>query len=123
MLLPQVFRRAMSGGTSSSGSGGRDELLYEEADARHYVTLTRTKDWRFLLLNSHSKLSSEVKARAEASKAGRATALARAHSQQSGRPALSWPCLVLLLLVAGAPDRLAATRQSTSVCAPAQARC
>lgn len=38
----------------------QDELLFTEADPKHFVTLTRTKDWRYVLINSHAKLSSEV---------------------------------------------------------------
>jgi hypothetical protein len=39
-----------------------DALLFEEPDPSHFVSLTRTKDWRYLLVNSHAKLSSEVRA-------------------------------------------------------------
>lgn len=38
----------------------QDELLFTEADPKHFMTLTRTKDWRYVLINSHAKLSSEV---------------------------------------------------------------
>ncbi|WIA09240.1 hypothetical protein OEZ85_008648 [Tetradesmus obliquus] len=38
----------------------QDELLFTECDPKHFVTLTRTKDWRYVLINSHAKLSSEV---------------------------------------------------------------
>lgn len=41
-------------------SGGDDDLLFIEPDPRHFVTLTRTKDWRYVLINTHAKLSSEV---------------------------------------------------------------
>lgn len=27
---------------------------------KHFITLTRTKDWRYVIINSTSKLSSEV---------------------------------------------------------------
>jgi hypothetical protein len=37
-----------------------DVLLFEEKDPACFVGLTRTKDWKLLLINSHSKLSSEV---------------------------------------------------------------
>lgn len=49
----QVYRR-------STTSQQDDALLFDEPDARHFVTLTRTKDWRYVLINSTSKLSSEV---------------------------------------------------------------
>jgi hypothetical protein len=39
----------------------QDQLLFTEADPKHFVTLTRTKDWRYVLINSHAKLSSEVR--------------------------------------------------------------
>eukprot|EP00775_Hariotina_reticulata_P010327 gene10327-10484_t len=40
--------------------GEPDTLIYTEHDRKHFVALTRTKDWSYLLINSHSKLSSEV---------------------------------------------------------------
>ena len=39
---------------------GSDVILFEEPDPACFVGLTRTKDWKLLLINSHSKLSSEV---------------------------------------------------------------
>lgn len=38
----------------------RPVVLLEEADPRFFLSLGRTKDWRFLLLSSNSKTSSEV---------------------------------------------------------------
>ena len=48
LLLPvvQVWRHALSGMRS------RDELLFTEHDCCCYVTLSRTKDWAYLLVNS-----------------------------------------------------------------------
>jgi protease II len=37
-----------------------DVLLFSEADVQRFITLTRTKDWRYVLINTTSKLSSEV---------------------------------------------------------------
>lgn len=45
------------------GSGaGADEAacVFEERDPAHFVSLTRTKDLAYLLINSHAKLTSEV---------------------------------------------------------------
>jgi protease II len=42
-------------------SAAGDALLFHEPDAKHFITLTRTKDWRYILINSTSKLSSEVR--------------------------------------------------------------
>jgi len=56
-----VFRRNLA----ASGSAD-DTLLLEELDPTHFVSLTRTKDWRYVLINSHAKLSSEVQRRAAA---------------------------------------------------------
>ena len=41
-------------------SAAGDALLYHDPDAKHFITLTRTKDWRNVLINSSSKISSEV---------------------------------------------------------------
>jgi protease II len=54
----RVCRRRLS--EAGDGNGG-DPVLFEEHDPRHFVALTRTKDWRALVVNSHSKLSSEVR--------------------------------------------------------------
>lgn len=48
----QVWRRT---------PGEPGTLIYTEHDPKHFVALTRTKDWSYLLINSHSKLSSEVR--------------------------------------------------------------
>jgi protease II len=53
MWLLQVYCRRQ-------GRPADDVLLFEEADVQHFVTLTRTKDWRYVLINTTSKLSSEV---------------------------------------------------------------
>jgi hypothetical protein len=37
-----------------------DREVFHEPDPSHFVSLTRSKDWRYVLVNSHSKLSSEV---------------------------------------------------------------
>lgn len=37
-----------------------DRLVFEEGDVKHFITLTRSKDWRYVLINSTSKLSTEV---------------------------------------------------------------
>lgn len=37
-------------------------LIYEEFDPRYFVSLQRTKDWSHVLVNAHSKSSSEVHA-------------------------------------------------------------
>jgi hypothetical protein len=67
-------RRWAKGGGGGRGAGAIDDdgaaanhdenddpVLFEERDPRHFVALTRTKDWRALVVNSHSKLSSEVR--------------------------------------------------------------
>jgi hypothetical protein len=56
----QVFRHVL-GQRSQHPRQQQDELLFSEADPKHFVTLTRTKDWRYVLINSHAKLSSEVR--------------------------------------------------------------
>ncbi|KAF6262570.1 prolyl oligopeptidase family-domain-containing protein [Scenedesmus sp. NREL 46B-D3] len=53
----KVFRRTLEQGDARQS---HDQLLFTEADPKHFVTLTRTKDWRYVLINSHCKLSSEV---------------------------------------------------------------
>eukprot|EP00879_Flechtneria_rotunda_P007371 GHRR01007732.1.p1 GENE.GHRR01007732.1~~GHRR01007732.1.p1 ORF type:complete len:851 (+),score=260.67 GHRR01007732.1:215-2767(+) len=50
----KVFKHTLSSHTC------KDELLYHEPDPKHFVTLTRTKDWHYVVINTHSKLSSEV---------------------------------------------------------------
>jgi protease II len=37
-----------------------DRLVFEEGDVKHFITLTRSKDWGYVLINSTSKLSTEV---------------------------------------------------------------
>jgi hypothetical protein len=56
----QVFMRLIAG---TAADRAVDALLYEDPDAKHFITLTRTKDWRFIVINTHAKLSSEVCAR------------------------------------------------------------
>lgn len=56
-----------------------DAAVFEEADPSHFVSLTRTKDWGCVLVNSHSKLTSEV---------GRGVGVGRAAHPLRGRPAL-----------------------------------
>eukprot|EP00878_Enallax_costatus_P038955 GHUV01044459.1.p1 GENE.GHUV01044459.1~~GHUV01044459.1.p1 ORF type:complete len:505 (+),score=167.38 GHUV01044459.1:538-2052(+) len=51
----KVLRRRLD-----SVSSGDDVALFTDTDPKHFVTLTHTKDWRYVLINSHSKLSSEV---------------------------------------------------------------
>lgn len=57
LILLQVYCRRQ-------GRPAEDVLLFEEGDAKHFITLTRTKDWRYVLINSTAKLSSEVSQRA-----------------------------------------------------------
>jgi oligopeptidase B len=40
---------------------GEGELVYEEADERFFVGVDRTRDWRFVLIESGSKTTSEVR--------------------------------------------------------------
>jgi len=59
-------RSVLVGGGGGGGGGGgacEDEsaILFNEPDPRFFVALTRTKDWRALAVNSHSKVSSEVR--------------------------------------------------------------
>jgi hypothetical protein len=62
-----VRRRSVSvGGAGNGGYGGGtsedgDAVIYDEPDPRFFVALTRTKDWKALVVNSHSKVSSEVR--------------------------------------------------------------
>jgi protease II len=59
----QVFRHFLSQPSQQQQQQHcqQDELLFTEGDAKHFVMLTRTKDWRYVLINSHAKLSSEVR--------------------------------------------------------------
>jgi protease II len=58
----QVFRHVL-GQPNQQQRQQQNQLLFTEADAKHFVTLTHTKDWRYVLINSHAKLSSEVRHR------------------------------------------------------------
>jgi oligopeptidase B len=42
-------------------AGGAGSLIWEESDPAFFLALQRSKDWRALLLNAHSKSSSEVR--------------------------------------------------------------
>jgi protease II len=58
--------RRVRGRRVAMGAGAQDDdhsptTLYDEADPRFFVALTRTKDWRALVVNAHSKVSSEVR--------------------------------------------------------------
>lgn len=57
----QVMRRRLGAAVPE------DALVFEEHDPAHFVSLTRTKDWKYVLINSHAKLSSEVMTRRHAS--------------------------------------------------------
>lgn len=59
-IVCQVFSRQRGAGAAAGGSVS-DRLLFHEPHARHFITLTRTKDWRYVLINTTSKLSSEVR--------------------------------------------------------------
>jgi hypothetical protein len=73
----QVYRQQIA----APGAAGRQgeqrpaplpELLLEERDATRHLQLGRTKDWRWVTINSNSKLSCEVGGRAVLSgKAGK----------------------------------------------------
>ena len=47
---------------SKSWESGEPNKIYEEFDPRYFVSLQRTKDWTHILVNAHSKTSSEVHA-------------------------------------------------------------
>lgn len=36
------------------------EIVFQESDAKHFLALQRTKDWKYVCINSHSKICSEV---------------------------------------------------------------
>ncbi len=42
-------------------AGGAGSLIWEESDPAFFLALQRSKDWRVLLLNAHSKSASEVR--------------------------------------------------------------
>jgi hypothetical protein len=56
------------------------ELLLEERDASRHLQLGRTKDWRYVTINSNSKLSCEVGGRCGS-------------SPEAGARAAMWWCL------------------------------
>lgn len=58
----RVYRRpAPAPGTSFAAFGADDELLYEEGDDRFFLSMFRSRDDRFLLLISSSKMTTEVR--------------------------------------------------------------
>lgn len=65
-----------------------DTLLFEEPDPACFVSITRTKDWRYLLINSHSKLSSEVSVHVHVP--AQVNDLYWAHQQQTTTHPLLW---------------------------------
>eukprot|EP00890_Picochlorum_soloecismus_P002566 jgi/Picsp_1/330/NSC_00329-R1_prolyl endopeptidase-like len=58
-----IPNRAWRSNPGSRNWGSEEpNLIYEEFDPRYFVSLQRTKDWSHILVNAHSKISSEVHA-------------------------------------------------------------
>jgi hypothetical protein len=59
----QVYRQQVVAGPEAQGRGAAAaELLLQEPDEARFLQLGRTKDWRYVSINSNSKLSCEVSA-------------------------------------------------------------
>jgi hypothetical protein len=59
----QVYRQQVVPGPGAQGNGAPPaELLLQEPEEARFLQLGRTKDWRYVSINSNSKLSCEVSA-------------------------------------------------------------
>ncbi|XP_049850808.1 protease 2-like isoform X2 [Schistocerca gregaria] len=50
----RIYRRYLHGKVE-------DELIHEELDDKFFLDISRTKDWKYIIINSNSKITSEVR--------------------------------------------------------------